>query len=382
MNCVEQISIDDFKIIFCDYLSFCGEKVTCVEVVEKVKKIQSKIDKIAYDKIIKKIIENVKLQELMVLIAENNFEDEYIKTLYINSENTKSFYVVPEINVAEMLINLNESDKQIYYSLTLNLCKCAILISMNPNGDMEIEETFNVLKNSSLNDKGEFTINSVVDGTPIKKESMQQYLLRTLTGKNVNINETFSDINEEKVNEAANVMHNALDGDKFKENSQTKNFLTETLGNVQNELLNFEKKDMSDVDCFDEIQNIGAKVSEKLLKNKNIKNMDPDQLIADTQKLAQEIMPGMNIMPMFEMIKKMSGNKMNGKAPIDLENIDLSQMLKLTKSQKKNMTKQQIKDARKKQKQMQNMLPPVPANSPDGSDSKDISELNTLMENL
>lgn len=369
MDCVEKISVDDFKKLFCDFLMFCIDNIELEsEMKEKLKKIQSKSSKIAYEKIIEKIIANIKLQELLMEIALNEFETKYINTIMEDPQHFKELNIIPDLNIGEILINLDHSNRQMCYSLTLNLCKCGILISMNPNNDKDMEETFNALKNSTLKSNGEFTIDSFVNTTQVETQSVPEMILKFLSNKNVDLNETFQNMDEKGVNDASDKLKDTLNSDKFKDSAETANFLATALDGVKDKLLNVTNKDMTNVECFDQIQNIGQEMSEKMMENMGNKNIDPNALLDNTKKLAQEIMPDANIAPYFNMINKMLSSHMHGGADgqqnvTDLKNLDLNQIVKLTKSQKKGMTKKQIREAKKQQQQLKSSMLPKPPTS-------------------
>ena len=400
MNCDEKISVDDFQNLFCDYLEFCIDKMEECEEKNKIKNIQSKVSKISYHKIIKKMIENVKLQELLMNIAEKDFEIEYINSVLESKDNYKSLNVVPDLNVGIILVNLKQTDRLMCYSLTINLYKCAILISMNPNEDKEMEEIFNALRKTSLNNDGKFTIDSVIDTTPVKPKSVPEMVLDLMSNKNVNLNDTFKNMDEKGVNDASNKLKETLNSDKFKNSTETANFLSTALDGVKDKLLNITNKDMTNVECFDQIQNIGQEMSIEMIKNMEGKQIDPKRLLSDTQKLAKEIMPDSNIDKYFNMINKMLLSNMNGEQTTqkpNLENLNLDQLVKLTKSQKKNMTKKQIKEAKKQQKIMTTSLKSqnlkesnteennTEENNTENNNTEEnnnINELDTLMDNL
>ena len=171
-------------------------------------------------------------------------------------------FEITEVKISKSNVNVSYKEKDNEIFATLNNATIDILFD-----DKEMEDTFKALRNSSLKNDGKFTIDSVMDITPVKPKSVPEMVLELMANKNVNLNDTFKNMDEQGVNDASDKLKETLNSDKFKNSEETANFLSTALDGVKEKLLNVTNKDMSNVECFDQIQNIGQEMSAEMIKN-------------------------------------------------------------------------------------------------------------------
>ncbi len=360
MNIDEEFTINAFREKFIFFLDFCVKYLNESEIKKFINMVNIKKNKISYEKMIARIVKNVKMQELLYEMSQENFTDEIINKIMSDSENVKSLNIIPNFNVGEILLNIGYDMRMICNAYILDICKCAIVISMAPSENEQVQNSFLALKKAYVNNKGEFTTDTLVDATPIQVKSIQETMIEFLSNKDVNFNESFKSMNPEGILDASDKLKETLQGDKFKNNSETAGFLSSTLDDVKEKLVNLSTSgQMGNVEYLDQLQSIGKETALNMAKKLGNKNVDPIELINDTQKLAKEIMPNSNLDLYFNMIRKNilgkintnnGTNGTNGEINMDqldigqlnmdqLNNMNLEQMFKLTnkltKSQKK-----------------------------------------------
>ena len=277
-----------FKNLVNSILNYLPEE--CQE-RQNVLKIASLIDKLNYDKIIKKMEDNTKLIETLMVISKNNFESNMCDKFY--SIKNKYWTILPSFNLNEVLILIQETEHQKeIFNLVHNLHICAITYArvieqINQSKEGQEFNPFDSIGNVAEN----LDVETLFKGVEVKNISAYEMLMETIINQQMDnkMGDYMNNIKEDDVNEAASKLNNVLQSENFSGNKQTSKILSEMLSNIKSEVINLKNNtnEMKGKQGVEQLLGIAQKVAGSMMNNIQESNVSVLEIWDATSSLAK-----------------------------------------------------------------------------------------------
>jgi hypothetical protein len=282
---------DKFTNLFNSILNLSIQKVNNKECRKDLEKISSIVSKLDFEKVIKKVAVNTKLQENLMFLANNNFSDEILNKLI--EKNDKCWTLMPAFNIDKIFLSLSINDRQELYKDINALHISAytytkVLESINSSNTTDGFNPFETVGNVVNN----MDIKTLYDGVEIKNLSAYEMLMESIVNQQMNdkMSNYMENIKEDDVNTAAHKLNDVLQSDSFKGTKQTGNILSEMLDNIKHEVIDMKHKPQEQTSGkkgVEQLLGIAQKVAKDMMHTIKDKNVNVMDLWDATSNLAQ-----------------------------------------------------------------------------------------------
>jgi hypothetical protein len=282
--------LNKFVTLFQTFVSECIEKVDNDEIKSDLDKIRQLFPKLNYDKIIGKMCTNTKLQEGMVFIVKNEFNDEIMQKVF--ASDTKTWTLMPSFHINKIFNQSTPTNRKCLYDRFHALHVCAftytkVLESMQTNTDGSFNPFESVGKVADNMDIG-----TMFNGVEVKTLSayemlMEQMVNQQMEGKMQNYMEN---IKEDDVNQAADKLTGVLNSDNFNGNKQTTKILGDMLSKIKDEVINLKNEPTEKVkgkQGVEQLLGIAQKVAGNMMSSIRDNNVNVLDLWDATSSLAK-----------------------------------------------------------------------------------------------
>jgi hypothetical protein len=282
---------DKFVNLFNSFVSLSLQKVNNKECQKDLEKLSSIIAKLDFEKIIKKVAANSKLQESLMFLSNNNFSDEVLNKLL--EKNEKCWTLMPALNVDKIFLSLSVSDRQELYK-ELNALHISaftytkVIESINSSNTVDGFNPFETVGNVTNN----MDIKTLYDGVEVKNLSAYEMLMETIVNQQMNdkMGNYMENIKEDEVHSAAHKLNDVLHSETFKGTKQTGNILSEMLDNIKHEVIDMKHKPQEQTSGkkgVEQLLGIAQKVAKDMMHTIKDKNVNVMDLWDATSNLAQ-----------------------------------------------------------------------------------------------
>jgi hypothetical protein len=282
---------EKFVNLFNSFVSLSLQKVNNKECKKDLEKLASIIAKLDFEKIIKKVATNSKLQENLMYLSNNNFSDEILNKLL--EKNEKCWTLMPALNVDKIFLSLSVSDRQELYK-ELNALHISaftyskVIESINSSNTADGFNPFETVGNATDN----MDIKTLYDGVEVKNLSAYEMLMETIVNQQMNdkMSNYMENIKEDDVHSAAHKLNDVLHSETFKGTKQTGNILSEMLDNIKHEVIDMKHKPQEQTSGkkgVEQLLGIAQKVAKDMMHTIKDKNVNVMDLWDATSNLAQ-----------------------------------------------------------------------------------------------
>ena len=282
---------DKFVNLFNSIVNLSLEKVNNKDVKKDLEKIASIVSKLDFEKVIKKVAANSKLQENLMFLSNNNFSNEVLNKLL--EKNEKCWSLMPALNIDKIFLSLSINDRQELYkdlnalhisAFTYTKVIESINTSNTNDGFNPFETVGNVVDNMD--------IKTLYEGVEVKNLSAYEMLMESIVNQQMNDKMTnyMENIKEDDVNSAAHKLNDVLHSDDFKGTKQTGNILSEMLDNIKHEVIDMKNKPQEQTSGkkgVEQLLGIAQKVAKDMMHTIKDKNVNVLDLWDATSNLAQ-----------------------------------------------------------------------------------------------
>lgn len=282
---------DKFVNLFNSFVSLSLQKVNNKECKKDLEKLESIISKLDFEKVIKKVAVNSKLQESLMFLSNNNFSDEVLNKLL--EKNDKCWTLMPALNVDKIFLSLSVSDRQELYK-ELNALHISaftytkVIESITSSNTADGFNPFETVGNATDN----MDIKTLYDGVEVKNLSAYEMLMETIVNQQMNdkMGNYMENIKEDDVHSAAHKLNDVLNSETFKGTKQTGNILSEMLDNIKHEVIDMKHKPQDQTSGkkgVEQLLGIAQKVAKDMMHTIKDKNVNVMDLWDATSNLAQ-----------------------------------------------------------------------------------------------
>jgi len=282
---------DKFVNLFNSFVSLSLQKVNNKDCKKDLEKLVSIISKLDFEKVIKKVAANSKLQENLMFLSNNNFSDEILNKLL--EKNEKCWSLMPALNVDKIFLSLSVSDRQELYK-ELNALHISaftytkVIESINTSNTTDGFNPFETVGNAVDN----MDIKTLYDGVEVKNLSAYEMLMETIVNQQMNdkMGSYMENIKEDDVHSAAHKLNDVLHSETFKGTKQTGNILSEMLDNIKHEVIDMKHKPQEQTSGkkgVEQLLGIAQKVAKDMMHTIKDKNVNVMDLWDATSNLAQ-----------------------------------------------------------------------------------------------
>lgn len=251
---------------------------------DNVTKINNLVNKLNYDKIIKKMQENTKLVETLVSLSKNDFNPSICSKFYC--VGNKYWTIMPSLHLNEILVKISDYSihKQISDTIhDLHICAITyynVIDQINSTKDGKDFNPFDSIGNVADN----LDVNTLFEGVEVKNISAYEMLMENIINQQMDSKMTdyMNNIKEDDVNEAAAKLTDVLNSDNFGGNKQTSKILSDMLENIKTEVINLKNNNnnpdnMKGKQGVEQLLGIAQKVAGNMMgniKNSNVSVLD------------------------------------------------------------------------------------------------------------
>jgi hypothetical protein len=282
---------DKFVNLFNSIVNLSLEKVNNKDVKKDLEKIASIVSKLDFEKVIKKVAANSKLQENLMFLSNNNFSNEVLNKLL--EKNEKCWSLMPALNIDKIFLSLSMSDRQELYK-DLNALHISaftytkVIESINTSNASDGFNPFETVGNVVDN----MDIKTLYEGVEVKNLSAYEMLMETIVNQQMNdkMSNYMENIKEDDVNSAAHKLNDVLHSEDFKGTKQTGNILSEMLDNIKHEVIDMKNKPQEQTSGkkgVEQLLGIAQKVAKDMMHTIKDKNVNVLDLWDATSNLAQ-----------------------------------------------------------------------------------------------
>lgn len=282
---------DKFVNLFNSFVSLSLQKVNNKDCKKDLEKLSSIVSKLDFEKVIKKVAANTKLQESLMFLSNNNFSDEILNKLL--EKNEKCWTLMPALNIDKIFLSLSVSDRQELYK-ELNALHISaftytkVIESINSSNTNDGFNPFETVGNVVDN----MDIKTLYDGVEVKNLSAYEMLMETIVNQQMNdkMGNYMENIKEDDVHSAAHKLNDVLHSETFKGTKQTGNILSEMLDNIKHEVIDMKHKPQeqtSGKQGVEQLLGIAQKVAKDMMHTIKDKNVNVMDLWDATSNLAQ-----------------------------------------------------------------------------------------------
>lgn len=243
------------------------------EQLENLIKIKNLVDKLNYDKIIKKMEENKKLIDILNLLSKNNSDEPTYLNFFKNKE--KYWTIIPSFNINQVVLEISNRTNHIeLFSIINNLHVCAITYNKVLEQISQCDKdgtSFNPFESIGNNVNTNIDIQTLFDGVEVKNISAYDMIMSQIINQETNnkMDEYMNNIKESDVDEATSTLNNVIESEKFNGNKQTAKLLSEMLYNIKDEVINLksntENKNMQGKQGVEQLLGIAQKVAGNMM---------------------------------------------------------------------------------------------------------------------
>jgi hypothetical protein len=333
-----------FKNLINSLLKYLPEE--CQE-RQNILKIHSLVDKLNYEKIIKKMEENTKLMETLTALSKNNFEPSLCAKLY--SAKNKYWTILPSFNLNEILILIQNSEQQKeIYSYIHDMHVCSVTYSrvveqINQTREGQEFNPFDSIGNVAEN----LDVETLFKGVEVKNISAYEMLMETIINQQMDnkMGDYMNNIKEEDVNEAASKLNNVLQSENFTGNKQTSKILSEMLSNIKSEVINLKNNtnDMKGKQGVEQLLGIAQKVAGSMMSNIKESNVSVLEIWDATSSLAKNTVQSDALNIVDNLIRSNIEANMKGMA-----NNNTNQNTTTTTTTESTETSEQVNESRRR----------------------------------
>ena len=282
---------DKFVNLFNSFVSLSLQKVNNKECKKDLEKLESIVSKLDFEKVIKKVAANSKLQESLMFLSNNNFSDEVLNKLL--EKNDKCWTLMPALNIDKIFLSLSVSDRQELYK-ELNALHISaftytkVIESITSSNTADGFNPFETVGNATDN----MDIKTLYDGVEVKNLSAYEMLMETIVNQQMNdkMGNYMENIKEDDVHSAAHKLNDVLHSETFKGTKQTGNILSEMLDNIKHEVIDMKHKPQDQTSGkkgVEQLLGIAQKVAKDMMHTIKDKNVNVMDLWDATSNLAQ-----------------------------------------------------------------------------------------------
>jgi hypothetical protein len=282
---------DKFVNLFNSFVSLSLQKVNNKECKKDLEKLESIVSKLDFEKVIKKVAVNSKLQESLMFLSNNNFSDEVLNKLL--EKNDKCWTLMPALNIDKIFLSLSVSDRQELYK-ELNALHISaftytkVIESITSSNTADGFNPFETVGNATDN----MDIKTLYDGVEVKNLSAYEMLMETIVNQQMNdkMGNYMENIKEDDVHSAAHKLNDVLHSETFKGTKQTGNILSEMLDNIKHEVIDMKHKPQDQTSGkkgVEQLLGIAQKVAKDMMHTIKDKNVNVMDLWDATSNLAQ-----------------------------------------------------------------------------------------------
>jgi hypothetical protein len=282
---------DKFVNLFNSFVSLSLQKVNNKDTRKDLEKITSILSKLDFEKVIKKVASNSKLQENLMFLANNNYSDEILNKLL--EKNEKCWTLLPALNVDKIFLFTSIEDrKELYKELNaLHISAFTytkVIESINSSNTADGFNPFETVGNVTDN----MDIKTLYDGVEVKNLSAYEMLMETIVNQQMNdkMSNYMDNIKEDDVNSAAHKLNDVLHSESFKGTRQTGTILSEMLDNIKHEVIDMKNKPQEQTNGkkgVEQLLGIAQKVAKDMMHTIKDKNVNVMDLWDATSNLAQ-----------------------------------------------------------------------------------------------
>jgi hypothetical protein len=285
---------DKFVNLFNSIINVSLEKVNNNDVKKDLEKIASIVSKLDFEKVIKKVAANSKLQENLMYLSNNNFSNEVLNKLL--EKNEKCWSLMPALNIDKIFLSLSINDRQELYK-DLNALHISaftytkVIESINSINTSNTSDVFNPFE-SVGNVVDNMDIKTLYEGVEVKNLSAYEMLMETIINQQMNdkMSNYMDNIQEDDVNSAAHKLNDVLHSEDFKGTKQTGNILSEMLDSIKHEVIDMKNKPQEQTSGkkgVEQLLGIAQKVAKDMMHTIKDKNVNVLDLWDATSNLAQ-----------------------------------------------------------------------------------------------
>jgi hypothetical protein len=285
---------DKFVNLFNSIVNLSLEKVNNKDVKKDLEKIASIVSKLDFEKVIKKVAANSKLQENLMFLSNNNFSNEVLNKLL--EKNDKCWSLMPALNIDKIFLSLSINDRQELYK-DLNALHISaftytkVIESINSINTSDTSDVFNPFETVG-NVVDNMDIKTLYEGVEVKNLSAYEMLMETIVNQQMNdkMSNYMDNIKEDDVNSAAHKLNDVLQSEDFKGTKQTGNILSEMLDNIKHEVIDMKNKPQEQTSGkkgVEQLLGIAQKVAKDMMHTIKDKNVNVLDLWDATSNLAQ-----------------------------------------------------------------------------------------------
>jgi hypothetical protein len=285
---------DKFVNLFNSIINLSLEKVNNNDVKKDLEKIASIVSKLDFEKVIKKVAANSKLQENLMYLSNNNFSNEVLNKLL--EKNEKCWSLMPALNIDKIFLSLSINDRQELYK-DLNALHISaftytkVIESINSINTSNTSDVFNPFE-SVGNVVDNMDIKTLYEGVEVKNLSAYEMLMETIINQQMNdkMSNYMDNIQEDDVNSAAHKLNDVLHSEDFKGTKQTGNILSEMLDSIKHEVIDMKNKPQEQTSGkkgVEQLLGIAQKVAKDMMHTIKDKNVNVLDLWDATSNLAQ-----------------------------------------------------------------------------------------------
>jgi hypothetical protein len=282
---------DKFVNLFNSFVSLSLQKVNNKDCKKDLEKLVSIVSKLDFEKVIKKVAANSKLQENLMFLSNNNFSDEVLHKLL--EKNEKCWALMPALNVDKIFLSLSIEDRQELYK-ELNALHISaftytkVMESINSSNTADGFNPFETVGNATDN----MDIKTLYEGVEVKNLSAYEMLMETIVNQQMNdkMGNYMENIKEDDVHSAAHKLNDVLHSETFKGTKQTGNILSEMLDNIKHEVIDMKHKPQEQTSGkkgVEQLLGIAQKVAKDMMHTIKDKNVNVMDLWDATSNLAQ-----------------------------------------------------------------------------------------------
>jgi hypothetical protein len=284
--------LNKFRSLFSELINYTYEKTGEENVRMELNKIRNVLEKLNYEKIITKVIENNKIQEGMNYIVKNNFDEKVMKTLL---DDNKMWQLMPSVNISKMFLAVGQDNYEKFYKILHNLYVCG----------MSYQKVIETIKNTNNNDEfnpfdtlnknmvvENMDINTMFNGVEVKNINAFEMVMESFVNNKINsgMESYMENIKEDEVNTAADKLQSVLDSDNGDvKNKGTTKIISEMLNKIKTEVIELKNdKDTGGKKGMEKLLGIAQKVAGNMMTSIKENNVNVVDLWDATSSLAKK----------------------------------------------------------------------------------------------
>ena len=295
----EDFFLQKFVSLFRKFINSTLERVSEQSIIDNLKKLNSSFDKLNYSKIMLKISTSDALQQSLLTLSNNNFEDKALLVI-LKKTDKKIWTLIPSINIDKIFINLQFENRKPCYELIYSIFICC---KSYQNIKISSESVFNpYMTSESVNNN--YTLNNVVENYKVETPDSYEFMIETLTkqllndGTDKDLDNQIKNMKDEDINSATDNINKML-VDEANTGNKSALIISTMLDKLKNEIVDLKNTPNANEDGqgLKKIFGIAQKITGEMQKNLSGQKINPLELWDTTANLASQTMntPSLNL---------------------------------------------------------------------------------------